>query len=132
MKSGLVLTLALLLRTNAYTQIVFSDWVVVHEIGHTGGLIHPWEFDSKHAFVNGNPAPTNEQSYYNSANSPEVESNFMNYTSKAVENYYNPFSTMDFTKYFNDNVGKATQGQEQQIINNLYNGNLNYDDIPKK
>lgn len=28
LKSGLVLTLALLLRTSAYTQIVFSDWVV--------------------------------------------------------------------------------------------------------
>ena len=29
--------------------------------------------------------------------------------------------------------GKGHSGkQEQQIINNLYNGNLNYDDIPKK
>ena len=105
---------------------------MVHEVGHTGGLVHPWEFNQKQSFINGNPAPTNSQSYTNSSNSADVESNFMNYTSEAVKNLYSPFSTMNFTNYFNNNVGNATQGQEQQIINNLYNGDLNNDDIPEK
>jgi len=111
----------------------FSDKkTMIHEIGHTGGLVHPWEFNDKTTFVNGNQLPTRDQSYYNSANSLELESNFMNYTNKAVENYVNPFSNINVTRYFNENVGKATKGQIQQIINNLFYGNLNYDNIPKK
>jgi len=29
-------------------------------------------------------------------------------------------------------VGKGTRGQVQTIINNLYDGNLNHNNIPKK
>jgi hypothetical protein len=111
----------------------FSDKkTMMHEIGHTGGLVHPWEFNDKQTFNNGNPLSTSDQGYYNSSNSLELESNFMNYTGKAVNNYVNPFSNTNYTKYFNENVGKAVRGQIQQVINNLFKGNLNDDDIPKK
>ena len=57
----------------------------------------------------------------------------MNYTEKAVENfptYGNMNTETRMIKYFNQHVGKATQGQVQQIINNLYKDNLNNENIP--
>src|SRR5690606_14435561 len=110
---------------------------VIHEIGHTGGLTHPWEFGSKEksSFVNGNPFSQGVQGF--SVNNLDDATNFMGYTNWGIEQsqgLINPnLSREQQINYFNNNVGKATQGQVQQIINNLYNGNLNSDkDIPKK
>jgi hypothetical protein len=110
---------------------------IVHEMGHTGGLMHPWEFDSKEKtnFVNGNSFSAGVQGYYNSENSLQLDANFMGYTSwSAQQASINPhLSLQQKINYFNNIVGKATQGQTQQIINNVYNGNLNCDkDISTK
>lgn len=111
---------------------------IVHEMGHTGGLMHPWEFGSKGKtnFVNGNPFSEGVQGFYNAENSLQLDANFMGYSSKtADESGAFGISTTREQKinYLNKNVGRATQGQTQQIINNLYKGNLNSDkDIPQK
>jgi len=57
------------------------------------------------------------------------EANFMNYTKEAAKGFS---TTGGVIQYFNNTVGKATKGQIQTIINNLYDGNLNYNNIPKK
>ena len=110
---------------------------MVHEMGHTGGLMHPWEFGTNPnvGFVNGKPFSEGVQGYYNVENSLDLDANFMGYSSwSATQPSINPMlSQGEKLNYFNNNVGKATQGQTQQIINNLYDGNLNSDkDIPKK
>lgn len=56
----------------------------------------------------------------------------MNYSSNAAREStnINPFlSYSQKLQYFTRNVGKATQEQIHQIINNLRNGNLNSDNI---
>lgn len=104
---------------------------LVHEIGHTGGLIHTFEPDTRTFFPNGNPVPTDLQQFYNSANSPYYEANFMNYTREAANaGTLNP--NVNAIRFFNNTVGKATRGQIQTVINNLYNGNLNFNNIPKR
>ena len=100
----------------------------VHEIGHTGGLLHTFDASAKRSFPNGKPVPTGLQQFYNSSNSMEYEANFMNYTGEAVKSFG---IVPGATNYFQNTVGKATRGQIQTIINNLYNGNLNYINIPK-
>ena len=110
---------------------------MVHEIGHTGGLMHPWEFGTnpKKNFVNGNSFSQGVQGF--SVNNLNDATNFMGYTNWGIEEgekLLNPnLSQAQKINYFNSVTGKATQGQAQQIINNLYKGNLNSDkDIPKK
>lgn len=103
---------------------------IVHEIGHTGGLIHTFEPNTKASFPNGRPLSTNLQQFYNISNDPYYEANFMNYTSKAVREF--PIISGGAIKFFNNTVGKATRGQIQTIINNLNQGNLNYNNIPKR
>lgn len=98
----------------------------MHELGHTGGLVHTFEPDIKAAFLNGRDVPTDQQQFYNTSNTSVYETNFMNYTGQAVKTFPGAIN------YFNNTVGKATQGQVQTIIDNLYKGNLNHDDIPKK
>jgi hypothetical protein len=49
----------------------------------------------------------------------------MNYTSEGVKSGFSQNA-------LENSVGKATAGQIQQIINNLWDGNLNYDDTKKK
>jgi hypothetical protein len=111
---------------------------IVHEMGHTGGLMHPWEFGSKEKtnFVNGNVFSEGIQGFYNSENSLQLDANFMGYSSKtAAKSQAFGMSTTQEQRinYLNKNVGRATQGQTQQIIDNLYRGNLNSGkDIPKK
>lgn len=53
----------------------------------------------------------------------------MSYTGEAVKSFNVVPGAIN---YFNNTVGKATRGQIQTIIDNLYNGNLNYNNIPKK
>lgn len=108
---------------------------LTHEVGHTGGLVHPFEFDNKDfgGFMNGNPFSLGVQKYYNSSNDMGIEANFMNYTKNAMDAYPMAPDKGALQSYFENNVGQATQGQTQTIINNLYNGNLNSDkDIPGK
>ena len=108
---------------------------IVHEIGHTGGLMHPWEFADKESnnFVNGNPFSVGVQSYNNVENSTEINSNFMNYTGTAMKSYPYVADKSYLQNLFQNNIGKATQGQAQQVVNNLYEGNLNSEkDIPKR
>jgi RHS repeat-associated protein len=100
----------------------------VHEIGHTGGLKHTFETGDGDKFANGKSAPMDLQKFYNSSNDPYVEANFMNYTKNATASTLVP----DATRFFQNTIGKATKGQIQTIINNLYNGNLNFNNIPKK
>lgn len=109
---------------------------IVHEIGHEGGLVHPWEFGSeeKRNFVNGNQFTEGVQGF--SVNNLNDATNFMGYTSWGIEQssgLINPNLTEEQkTRHFNSNVGESTQGQVQQIVNNLFYGNLNSDkDIPK-
>lgn len=104
---------------------------IIHEIGHTGGLIHTFEPNEKAFFPNGKPISTGLQQFYNIANDPYYEANFMNYTSVAAKSgTLNP--NINAVRFFQNTVGKATKGQIQTIINNLYNGNLNYNNIPKR
>ena len=120
---------------------VLSDKkAVIHEIGHTGGLEHPFEFEElKNAkneyFVNGNKWTLDKQTYTNPFGDVDIETNFMNYTQNAIDNSknYNPnWGTFELQNYFNNTVGSATQGQIQTIINNIFYGNLNSDkDLPK-
>ena len=53
----------------------------------------------------------------------------MNYSDKASLEF--PFDK-NALHYFKQVVGKAREGQVQTIVNNFYNRNLNYNDIPKK
>jgi RHS repeat-associated protein len=107
---------------------------IVHEIGHSGGLEHPFEFqkkESENRFVNGDKFSFEAQKFENIDYNLDLESNFMNYTSEAVNNKPNNVVRDNLGRYFNANVGKATQGQIQTIINNVFNGHLNSDkDIP--
>ncbi|WP_333888853.1 DUF6443 domain-containing protein [Sphingobacterium siyangense] len=102
--------------------------IAVHEIGHTGGLIHTFEPDFKGEFPNGKAIPTNLQQFYNANNDPYYEANLMNYTGKSNPNTLN--FNVDAKRFFMNTVGKASKGQIQTIINNLYNGNLNFNNIP--
>ena len=101
---------------------------VVHEIGHTGGLIHFFENNPGGKFVNQKPIDVSLQNFYNSANDPILDLNFMNYSKVAVDNQRSTYPM----SFFNNNVGKATKGQVQTIINNFYDGNLNSNDFPKE
>ena len=108
---------------------------IVHEIGHSGGLQHPFEFENdftKERFVNGDKFSLEKQEYENKRYDLELESNFMNYTDVAVKNKPGYVANDNLRALFNENVGKATQGQIQTIINNIFNGHLNSDiDLPK-
>lgn len=97
-------------------------------------MVHPWEFDDKHTFANGKNVPTDPQAYDNNQSDFKIDANFMNYTSKAADFWETVpgYTRNAMTKYFNENVGKATRGQIQQVINNYFEGNLNFNDIKKK
>jgi RHS repeat-associated protein len=114
---------------NSQTGSFNDARIAMHEIGHSGGLVHPWSFDDKgtRGFLNGNPVPMRPQAFYNNSMDPAVEANFMNYTGKAIENIptYNQAATNRLQRYFQTTVGKATSGQVQQINNNYKAGNLN-------
>jgi RHS repeat-associated protein len=114
---------------------LYDKKAIIHEMGHTAGLIHPAQFTSikrfsKSRFVNGDIFVIGVQKFELNINDESL-SNFMNYTSVAnrLKQLDNPGN--DYTEYFNNNVGKATEGQVQQIINNIFNGHLNFDNIPK-
>ncbi len=120
---------------NEQTSVFKDAKTLVHEIGHTGGLVHPWQFDdkTKQSFVNSKPFSVGVQPFSNQT--LVLDANFMGYTSWAIEQGSINMMLSDNEKksYFMNNVGKATQGQVQQILNNLWNGKLNSDnDIPKK
>jgi len=103
--------------------------VAIHEIGHTGGLVHTFDNSKSNVYANGKTVPTEMQTSYNSANDPYYEANFMNYTKNAAQSGSLP-PNIEPIRFFNNTVGKARQGQMQAIINNLYNGNLNFNNIP--
>lgn len=114
------------------TSLFKDAKVLIHEIGHTGGLVHPWEFEqkTKASFVNGKEFLLGSQGF--SINKLEDATNFMGYSKWGFAEG-GDFLNMNFSeeqklKYFMKNVGKAQQGQVQQIINNLQEGNLNSDD----
>jgi len=116
-----------------------------HEIGHTGGLWHPFKgkgtdgkyydgFDEKPnnmRFANGNPSNANSQrdvEYSDAAlaNDYQYANNFMTYIMYAQKRL---MLTPD--KEIRTNPGKAAPGQIYQILFNYKQGNLNYNDIPK-
>jgi len=100
-----------------------SKGTISHEIGHTGGLLHPFEFAEKRFFPNGKPVSADKQEYYNSANDISVEANVMNYLQYAIKSF--PWvSKSQLKDYFRENAA-ALPGQLQQIIQNFYEGNLN-------
>lgn len=116
---------------------------LVHEIGHSGGLIHTFELENKDPgkFVNGNPISVDNQGDIVRVmhTNMQISANFMNYTSNAVDYWmdvqnpsekYKAHWDYYFTVFFNRTVGKASQGQIQQVIANYFNGNLNVNTVP--
>lgn len=102
--------------------------IAIHEIGHTGGLIHTFEPDMKGEFFNGRIIPTGMQQFYNAENSMAFETNFMNYSREAMKSFSQRPGALN---YFNNTVGKATRGQIQTILNNIHAGNVNYNNIKR-
>jgi RHS repeat-associated protein len=111
-------------------QSVFAE-----EIGHSGGLSHPFEFGESAGFANGNIIPINLQSKGLDATS----NNFMNYPVKAAGAIRDKDGVtisrekqLSIIRDYYKNPSPATKGQKSQILENYRNNNLNYDDIPNK
>jgi RHS repeat-associated protein len=111
-------------------QSVFAE-----EIGHSGGLSHPFEFGESAEFANGNRVPANLQSKGLDA----TTNNFMNYPEKAAGAMRDANGVtisrekqVSIIRDYYKNPSPATNGQKSQILENYRNNNLNYNDIPKK
>lgn len=118
---------------------------LTHEIGHSGGLWHPFKGrgeDGKY-YDGFDEKPTNQR-FANGRPSNAVSQRDVEYSDKGLANdydYANNFMTyiiyaqrrLMFTaeKTLRDEPGKATPGQIYQILFNYKQGNLNHNDIPK-
>lgn len=112
---------------NRYHGHVFS-----HEIGHTGGLSHPFEMGIQDTYANGGIVNNKYQSIMLDATSD----NFMNYPVKAYEalahkNFYNAEEMNQILYKFTTKPSPATPTQKLQIKDNYLKGVLNFNDIPK-
>jgi len=114
---------------------VLDKRTLAHEAGHSGGLVHPWDFSK---YKNGTTYTMNNrevnmetQKFHFSWDLMSDDSrtnNFMGYTKKAVQIAQSGGGTQTeraLIQYYNNNVGKATGGQIQTIINNIYSGAIN-------
>jgi RHS repeat-associated protein len=105
-----------------------------HEIGHQGGLLHPFEmFDKGQSLINGRIVPIEHQK-----DAYTHYGNFMSYPHRDVDRKYNVPGNVpsknDLNKEiraYQNNPGKATIGQKLQILRNYQAGFLNTNDIPK-
>ncbi|MFY0256457.1 hypothetical protein ACDQ55_21185, partial [Chitinophaga sp. 30R24] len=105
------------------TGIAQAQGALTHEIGHTGGLLHPFEFDKAETFMNGKQVPVNLQGYSNPGNEMDIEANFMNYPSRAAANF--PWGDKKQLQQYFMNNPTSTPGQGNQVIENYNQGNLN-------
>jgi hypothetical protein len=104
-----------------------------HEIGHTGGLTHPFAMGNKEdRYANGGIVDSKYQSIMLDA----TTDNFMNYPAKAYEalarkNVYNVSEMNQILLKFGTQPSPATSTQKLQIRENYKKGLLNFNDIPK-
>jgi len=107
-----------------------ANHALSHEVGHTGGLIHPFEDPKSVGFYDGySPFTgyrTKEAPLYNQLLGVDVKTNFMSYPQK----YYNINAStkagMELKKVF-ANPGTATIGQLGAIFKYYNSGLLNKD-----
>jgi hypothetical protein len=105
-----------------------------HEIGHQGGLLHPFAMFSKgQSLINGRIVPIEHQK-----DAYTHYGNFMSYPHRDVDRKYNVpgnvpsrYDLIKETRAYQNNPGKATIGQKLQILRNYQAGFLNTNDIPK-
>ncbi|RPD44109.1 hypothetical protein DNI29_22185 [Hymenobacter sediminis] len=99
---------------------------LMHEIGHSGGLVHPFDFDARY-----NKNADKYGSYDKAQEDVDFENfdnltNFMNYYSignkEMTGRYFGP-GTIEH--YMSNTTGPATRGQIQSIVNKFWSGELN-------
>lgn len=117
------------------TPAKIDQSVFAEEIGHTGGLSHPFEFGKSAEFANGRKVPENLQSIGLDA----TTNNFMNYPGKAAAAMrdangitISTYDQISISRDYSKNPSPATNGQKSQILQNYRNNNLNFNDIPNK
>lgn len=125
------------LRVDLNSEFINTDGTVTsnatfsHEIGHTGGLTHPFTNENKVSFFSGYSwfgfkEERVEASIYSQKVGVDLKTNFMSYP----QNYYrHNVSTVEAQKLKKvyQNPGKATVGQINAILQYYNSGLLNKD-----
>jgi RHS repeat-associated protein len=105
---------------------VFNSYLYTHEIGHEGGLEHPFELRS---FGRKDEVQMEDVEF----------GNFMSYPSKDIQEYFQYYynekgifpsdmQLYNMQKWYHEIGQPATEGQKNYIIENYENGNLNQGD----
>jgi len=101
-----------------------------HEIGHTGGLIHPFDKADEHVFYSNKFLNFfdvgNNQPSYGQIQGVDLKTNFMSYPQNYI-NYNTPQGSQQLQQIYL-NPGHATKGQIQAILKYYNNGALNRND----
>jgi RHS repeat-associated protein len=104
-----------------------ADNVLSHEIGHTGGLLHPFDFYKTNEFLDGSNIPSQTQkTLWNNPEDYNAKNNFMDYNSRTTLLIPNKSP-----KYLASHPGTASWGQIMSILIYYKSGKLNQNDVPK-